>query len=29
VDHLIERAAEFLAEVLASVEMVRRSLRSQ
>jgi hypothetical protein len=27
VDHLIERAAEFFAEVLASVEMVRRSLR--
>jgi Phosphoserine phosphatase RsbU, N-terminal domain len=27
VDLLIERAAEFLAEVLASVEMIRRSLR--
>jgi hypothetical protein len=27
VDQLIERAAEFLAEVLASVEMVQRSLR--
>lgn len=27
VDHLIERAAELLAEVLASVEMVQRSLR--
>jgi hypothetical protein len=27
VDHLIERAAEFLAEVLASVEMIQRSLR--
>lgn len=26
-DHIIERAAEFLAEVLASVEMVQRSLR--
>ena len=26
-DHLIERAAEFLAEVLASVEMLQRSLR--
>ena len=28
-DHLIERAAEFVAEVLASVEMVQRSLRAQ
>ena len=28
VDHLIERAAEFLAEVLASVEMIQRSLRA-
>jgi hypothetical protein len=27
VDQLIERAAEFLAEVLASVEMIQRSLR--
>jgi hypothetical protein len=27
VDHVIERAGEFLAEVLASVEMVQRSLR--
>jgi len=26
VDHVIERAGEFLAEVLASVEMVQRSL---
>lgn len=26
-DHIIERAAEFLAEVLASVEMVQRALR--
>ena len=26
-DHLIERAGEFFAEVLASVEMIRRSLR--
>ena len=29
VDRLIERAAEFLSEVLASVEMVQRSLRGQ
>jgi Phosphoserine phosphatase RsbU, N-terminal domain len=29
VDHLIERAAEFLSEVLASVEMVRRSLHGK
>jgi hypothetical protein len=29
VNDLIERAAEFLAEVLASVEMVRRSLRGE
>ena len=28
VDHLIERAAEFVAEVLASVEMIQRSLRT-
>jgi hypothetical protein len=28
VDHLLERAAEFVAEVLASVEMVQRSLRA-
>jgi hypothetical protein len=27
VDHVIERAGEFLAEVLASIEMVQRSLR--
>ena len=27
--NLIERAAEFVAEVLASVEMVQRSLRAQ
>jgi len=27
VDHVIERAGEFLAEVLASVEMLQRSLR--
>jgi hypothetical protein len=27
VDHVIERAGEFLAEVLASVEMTQRSLR--
>jgi Phosphoserine phosphatase RsbU, N-terminal domain len=27
VDHLIERAAEFVAEVLGSVEMIQRSLR--
>jgi hypothetical protein len=27
-DHLLERAAEFVAEVLASVEMVQRSLRA-
>ena len=27
VDRVIERAGEFLAEVLASVEMIRRSLR--
>ena len=26
-DHLIERAGEFFAEVLASVEMIQRSLR--
>jgi hypothetical protein len=26
-DHVIERAGEFLAEVLASVEMIQRSLR--
>lgn len=26
-DHIIERATEFLAEVLASVEMIQRSLR--
>jgi hypothetical protein len=29
VDVLIERAAEFLAEVLASVEMIQRSLRRE
>ena len=29
VDLLIERASEFLAEVLASVEMVQRSLRGE
>lgn len=29
VDHLIERAAEFVAEVLGSVEMIQRSLRPQ
>jgi Phosphoserine phosphatase RsbU, N-terminal domain len=29
VDHLIERAAEFIAEVLGSVEMVQRSLRTK
>ena len=29
VDPLIERAAEFLAEVLASVEMIQRSLRHE
>jgi Phosphoserine phosphatase RsbU, N-terminal domain len=28
-DYLIERAAEFLAEVLASVEMIQRSLRAE
>ena len=28
-DHLLERAAEFIAEVLGSVEMVQRSLRTQ
>lgn len=28
-DELIERAAEFVAEVLASVEMVQRALRGQ
>jgi hypothetical protein len=27
VDHVIERAGEFLAEVLASLEMIQRSLR--
>jgi Phosphoserine phosphatase RsbU, N-terminal domain len=27
VDHVIERAGEFLAEVLASIEMMQRSLR--
>jgi S-adenosylmethionine:diacylglycerol 3-amino-3-carboxypropyl transferase len=27
VDHVIERAGEFLTEVLASVEMIQRSLR--
>jgi hypothetical protein len=29
VDHIIARAAEFVAEVLASVEMIQRSLRDQ
>ena len=29
VDHLIERAAEFVSEVLASVEMIQRSLRAE
>jgi len=29
VDHLIARAAEFVAEVLASVEMVQRSVRGR
>ena len=29
VDALIQRAAEFVAEVLASVEMVQRSLRAE
>jgi phosphoserine phosphatase RsbU-like protein len=29
VDQLIERAAEFVAEVLGSVEMIQRSLRTQ
>ena len=29
VDHLIACAAEFLAEVLASVEMIQRSLRAE